>query len=56
LSQPTAITCEACGVVMPLAFTIANDDESAVVVGRWGELRIFVCPTDHRHPFHVDLH
>ncbi|MFI0724658.1 hypothetical protein [Streptomyces sp. NPDC021224] len=56
LSQPTPITCEACGVVMPLVFTIASDDQSAVVVGRWGELRIFACQTDHCHPFHVNLH
>ncbi|WP_237693667.1 hypothetical protein [Streptomyces sp. SID2888] len=45
-----------CDTEMTLLFTVASDDETGVVVGRWGELRIFTCPADHRHPFHADLH
>ncbi|MFF3559636.1 hypothetical protein ACFYXS_06305 [Streptomyces sp. NPDC002574] len=57
LAHPLALRCDACGTRMVLLFTVAGDDlVTGVVVGRAGELRIFVCPNDHRHPFQVDLH
>ncbi|MFE3662851.1 hypothetical protein ACFXOR_07740 [Streptomyces sp. NPDC059164] len=56
LTQPTVIPCEDCGTAMTLLFTVASCDETGVVVGRWGDLRIFTCPADHRHAFQVDLH
>ncbi|GHA06149.1 hypothetical protein GCM10010329_30840 [Streptomyces spiroverticillatus] len=56
LTQPTEIPCEDCGTAMTLLFTVASDNVTGVVVGRWGDLRIFTCPTDHRHAFQVDLH
>ncbi|MEU8777150.1 hypothetical protein [Streptomyces sp. NPDC048606] len=56
LTHPTAFSCDACGTKMTLLFTVASDGETGVVVGRHGELRLFTCPTDHRHPFQVDLH
>ncbi|MGW4896164.1 hypothetical protein ACWEQL_28495 [Kitasatospora sp. NPDC004240] len=57
LNQPSAYACDACGARMTLLFTIASDDlVTRVVVGRSGELRIFTCPNDHRHPFQIDLH
>jgi hypothetical protein len=56
LTHPAAFPCDACGTAMTLLFTVASDDETGVVVGRWGDLRIFTCPDDHRHAFQVDLH
>ncbi|MFJ2738380.1 hypothetical protein ACIO3O_01800 [Streptomyces sp. NPDC087440] len=56
LTQPTVIPCEDCGTAMTLLFTVASGDVPGVVVGRWGDLRIFTCPADHRHAFQVDLH
>ncbi|MEX0171533.1 hypothetical protein [Streptomyces sp. LMG1-1-1.1] len=56
LTQPTIFPCGDCGTDMTLLFTVASDDETGVVVGRWGDLRIFTCPADHRHAFQVDLH
>ncbi|MDR6979101.1 hypothetical protein J2X68_005835 [Streptomyces sp. 3330] len=56
LTHPAAFTCGDCGTPMSLLFTVAGDDTTGVVVGRWGDLRIFTCPADHRHAFQVDLH
>ncbi|MDH6129956.1 hypothetical protein [Kitasatospora sp. GP82] len=57
LTCPSAFDCEECQGRMALLFTVASDDlVTGVVVGRAGDLRIFACPNDHRHPFHVDLH
>ncbi|MFE9399908.1 hypothetical protein [Streptomyces flavidovirens] len=56
LTHPALFSCGDCGTAMTLLFTVASDDETGVVVGRWGDLRIFTCPTDHRHAFQVDLH
>jgi hypothetical protein len=56
LTHPTRFRCGDCGTAMTLLFTVASDDETGVVVGRFGDLRIFTCPADHRHPFQADLH
>lgn len=56
LTHPTVIPCGDCGTAMTLLFTAASDDETQVTVGRYGDLRIFTCPADHRHAFQVDLH
>ncbi|MGW5820782.1 hypothetical protein [Streptomyces noursei] len=56
LTHPTAFACDDCGTTMTLLFTVASDTETEVVVGRSGDLRLFTCPADHRHPFQVDLH
>ncbi|MFF5977139.1 hypothetical protein ACFY7C_37200 [Streptomyces sp. NPDC012769] len=56
LNQPRTPECEACGKRTTLLFTIASDEVTDIVVGRWGELRIFTCPTNHTHPFIADLH
>ncbi|MFK0253149.1 hypothetical protein [Streptomyces sp. NPDC090445] len=56
LNHPSAFDCADCGTAMTLLFTVASDSEAGVVVGRWGDLRIFTCPTDHRHGFQADLH
>ena len=56
LSHPMVFHCETCGTEMTLLFTVASDDETEVIVGRWGDLRIFTCPVDHCHPFQVALH
>ncbi|MGW8364086.1 hypothetical protein ACWGK1_26390 [Streptomyces wedmorensis] len=56
LTHPTAFPCGDCGTAMTLLFTVASDDKTGVVVGRWGDLRIFTCPADYRHAFQVDLH
>ncbi|MFE2914726.1 hypothetical protein ACFXI0_24330 [Kitasatospora indigofera] len=56
LAEPWAFKCEVCASEMRLLFTIASDHATDVVVGRWGDLRIFSCVADHRHPFEVDLH
>ncbi|MFF3849313.1 hypothetical protein [Streptomyces sp. NPDC002328] len=56
LTQPRVFACGDCGTAMTLLFTVASDWETAVVVGRWGDLRIFTCPADHRHAFQADLH
>lgn len=56
LTHPMEFSCGECGADMTLLFTVASDDQTGVVVGRWGDLRIFTCPVDHRHGFRVDLH
>jgi len=56
LTNPTTFPCGECASDMRLLFTVASDNETGVVVGRFGDLRIFACPADHRHPFRVDLH
>ncbi|MFB7217843.1 hypothetical protein [Streptomyces sp. NPDC056227] len=56
LTHPMVFRCRTCETDMTLLFTVASDDETGVIVGRWGDLRIFVCPADRRHPFQVDLH
>ncbi|MEU5299367.1 hypothetical protein ACH4YO_01265 [Streptomyces noursei] len=56
LTYPAVFACDDCGTDLTLLFTMASDAESGVVVGRSGDLRIFTCPADHRHPFQVDLH
>jgi len=56
LNHPHPPKCETCGSLMALLFTIASDDVTDIVVGRWGELRIFTCPADCTHPFTADLH
>lgn len=56
LNHPTVFACGDCGTAMTLLFTVASDDETGVVVGRWGDLRVFTCPADYRHAFQVDLH
>ncbi|WP_181924032.1 hypothetical protein [Streptomyces inhibens] len=56
LTYPTVLRCRTCDTEMTLLFTVASDAVTEVIVGRWGDLRIFTCPVDHRHPFEVDLH
>ncbi|MFD7442322.1 hypothetical protein [Streptomyces sp. NPDC059909] len=56
LNHPRDFRCTTCDSEMTLLFTAASDAESGVVVGRYGDLRIFVCPAGHDHPFRVDLH
>ncbi|PNE42936.1 hypothetical protein AOB60_04190 [Streptomyces noursei] len=56
LTYPAVFACGDCGTDLTLLFTMASDAETGVVVGRSGDLRIFTCPADHRHPFQVDLH
>ncbi|MFJ9648755.1 hypothetical protein [Streptomyces sp. NPDC101206] len=56
LHHPAVFACADCGTPMTLLFTAASDPETGVVVGRYGDLRIFTCPADHRHGFQVDLH
>lgn len=56
LNQPASLPCDDCGTAMTLLFTAASDDVTEVVVGRWGDLRIFTCPADRNHAFQVDLH
>ena len=56
LNYPRVIGCESCGQPMTLLFTIASDNAPGIQVGRWGELRLFTCPTDHTHPLVADLH
>ncbi|CAL9589191.1 hypothetical protein [Streptomyces sp. enrichment culture] len=56
LPHPTVFSCGDRGTAMTLLFTVAGDDETGVVVGRWREPRVFTCPADHRHPFQADLH
>jgi hypothetical protein len=55
LNEPRPIDCEVCGTAMVLLFTIASDDTVGTNVGRFGELRIFVCP-DHPGEFEADQH
>ncbi|MFJ9737233.1 hypothetical protein [Streptomyces sp. NPDC101166] len=56
LTHPAVLACRDCGAATTLLFTVAGDDEAGVVVGRWGGLRIFVCPADVRHAFQGDLY
>ncbi|WP_206344207.1 hypothetical protein [Streptomyces mesophilus] len=57
LTAPDDFACTACGTSLTLLFTAASDDlTTRVIVGRFGDLRIFTCPADAAHPFHVDVH
>jgi hypothetical protein len=55
LTSPMTFACSICGKAMVLLFTIASDDTVGITVGRFGELRLFVCP-DHHQEIHADLH
>jgi hypothetical protein len=39
LTHPSAYQCRTCDTNMTLLFTVASDDETGVIVGRWGDLR-----------------
>ncbi|CAL9475432.1 hypothetical protein [Streptomyces sp. enrichment culture] len=56
LTGPGQVDCPACGIPMDLLFTIASDDTTNICVGRWGDLRIFVCPADAEHGHVFDVH
>ncbi|MBC9711332.1 hypothetical protein H9Y04_01950 [Streptomyces sp. TRM66268-LWL] len=57
LTAPMDFACTECGTTLTLLFTAASDDlTTAVVVGRFGDLRVFTCPADAGHPFVVDVH
>ncbi len=57
LAHPLEFACSECGTPLTLLFTAASDDlTTGVIVGRFGDLRIFTCPQDVGHPFQVDVH
>ncbi|MFH8367450.1 hypothetical protein [Streptomyces sp. NPDC018031] len=46
-----------CGAELRLLFTVASSDAPPkVIVGRFGDLRVFRCPEDAAHGFRVDVH
>jgi hypothetical protein len=55
LTGVNSFACEVCDRTLVLLFTIASDDTVGTTVGRFGELRLFVCP-DHPGEFMADLH
>lgn len=49
------VPCTVCGTATPLVFTIASDDRVGTNVGRFGELRLFICP-EHHQTFQADVY
>jgi hypothetical protein len=56
LTHSTVSPCGDCGTAMKLLFTVVSDDETGVIVRRYGNLHIFTCPAGYRHAFQVGLH
>ncbi|MFF0432626.1 hypothetical protein ACFYU9_10440 [Streptomyces sp. NPDC004327] len=55
ITDPCEYRCDVCDAVMPLLFTVASDDRTGIVVGRFGALRVFACPRDVGHGYWFDV-
>lgn len=55
ITDPYECRCDVCDAVMPLLFTVASDDRTDIVVGRFGALRVFACPRDVGHGYWFDV-
>ncbi|TVL90361.1 hypothetical protein [Streptomyces sp. SAJ15] len=56
LTDLTPVDCGSCGVRMRLFLTVdSSNDGPEVTVGRFGELRVFVCPTDPAHAIRLNI-
>jgi hypothetical protein len=57
LTDLQRITCPLaeCGRRMHLFLTVKSGGDPSVVVGRFGELRVFVCPDGPDHPFALNI-
>lgn len=40
---------------MRVFLTVDSGGDPDVVVGRWGELRVFTCPKDLSHPIRLNI-
>lgn len=49
------IDCPACGARNRLFLTMASGRAPDLSVGGFGELRVFTCPADATHPFHLNI-
>ncbi|GAA4616576.1 hypothetical protein GCM10023195_73740 [Actinoallomurus liliacearum] len=54
LTDFTPIDCS-CGARMRLFLTMDSGDDPDIVVGRYGELRVFTCPVDASHPIRLNI-
>ncbi|MFF2196240.1 hypothetical protein [Streptomyces sp. NPDC058157] len=54
-TDPCAYACSACEVSGELLLTVSSGDVSGLDVGGGGELRVYRCPVDLGHGYHVDL-
>ncbi|WP_405697812.1 hypothetical protein [Streptomyces sp. NBC_01185] len=56
LTDPYDIQCLNCSAPCRLLFTVASDHSTGITVGRWGDFRIFACPTGEWHGYIFDQH
>ncbi|MER5732208.1 hypothetical protein ABT084_28395 [Streptomyces sp. NPDC002138] len=49
------IDCPVCGARNHLLLTLDSGHAPGLGVGGFGELRVFTCPTDAAHPFHLNI-
>ncbi|MGI5457714.1 hypothetical protein ACQEWB_31985 [Streptomyces sp. CA-249302] len=56
LTDLLPIDCTSCDSTMRVLLTVDScNDGPDVNVGRFGELRVFICPTDLSHPFQLNI-
>ncbi|KRA79869.1 MULTISPECIES: hypothetical protein [unclassified Streptomyces] len=55
LTDLVRIDCAACGTRMRLLLTLDSGTDPGLNLGRFGELRVFTCPTDLSHPFRLNV-
>lgn len=55
LTDLVPIDCVSCGARTRLLLTMDSGGAPDLDVGRFGELRVFVCPTDRTHPIRLNI-
>lgn len=55
LTDLVPVDCVACGARTRLLLTMDSGGAPGLNVGRYGELRVFVCPTDRAHPVRLNI-
>ncbi|MFW6724875.1 hypothetical protein ACHZ98_32975 [Streptomyces sp. MAR4 CNY-716] len=49
------LNCRDCDAPLYLLFSVASDHTTRITIGRWGDLRVFVCSVDIRHGYEFDV-
>ncbi|WP_326586042.1 hypothetical protein [Streptomyces sp. NBC_01294] len=55
LTNRMRVDCGVCGAGMRLFLTVDSGGDPGLTVGRFGELRVFVCPADGAHPVGLNI-
>ncbi|MFB9586634.1 hypothetical protein [Streptomyces goshikiensis] len=56
LTDPYDVPCLTCGAPSRLLFTVGSDLTTKIIVGRWGDFRVFACPAEEGHGYIFDQH